>query len=478
MQKVACLVGAFGLVAAVSGGVVAGPQKETFIDKVILAYGGERLTGLNSLVLEDRYKSVTVDGGPVPGEADISRLNSTLTVDFLGGRKAVKNWRMSKAGNRLGKIMFDGKQGWSVNFLRGSYVERDDLTGKNVGAGMMRLLDTTMVRELNMQRTNSTLGDQQDINGKAHAVIEVKPEGAAAYSLFIDLETHMVTKLRRGRATYYYADHRLKDGIRYAADTNYMVDGQPRLMTLSRTISVNQDVEPAFGIPADAKKLKGMMDNSKMSVRQLSEHSYMVGKGFAFSLFVDAGDHFVAAGGLPGTKARLEALNAALGTDKPLRYVVLPEHQGSHLGGIDEIADLGATFVVHQSHVEALKDKLSKSLAEDRIFAVDKGSDFAESQVQLFDIPTIQSAHYLLMYVPEAKLVFSVDEFGTNLRDSVPSADKRMVSFRKALAALPVEISRIVHIHGRQVLTVEQLVEVTSGYRDAVCPEGEAICAD
>lgn len=39
-------------------------------------------------------------------------------------------------------------------------------------------------------------------------------------------------------------------------------------------------------------------------------------------------------------------------------------------------------------------------------------------------------------------------------------------------------VSRIVHIHGRQVLTTEQLNEVTDGYRDASCPEGESICAD
>jgi glyoxylase-like metal-dependent hydrolase (beta-lactamase superfamily II) len=241
---------------------------------------------------------------------------------------------------------------------------------------------------------------------------------------------------------------------------------------------VNPNVEEAFVIPEGAKKLPGMMDNSEMSVTKLSDNSYMVGKGFAFSLFVDAGDHFVAVGGLSGTKARLEALNAELGADKPLRYVVLPEHHRSHLSGVNEMADMGVTFVVHKSHVDALKEKLSKPLAFERILAVDAHHELASGRAKVFDISTIQSAHYLLTYVPEAHLVFVVDEFGTNLVDSVPSADKRMISFRKALEGLKIDVSRIVHIHGRQPLTTTQLVEVTDGYMDQPCPEGESICAD
>lgn len=477
MANMANLAGALGLAAVISGAVSAGPKEDELIDKIIQAYGGEKLIALESLVLEDRYKSITGDGGTVPGEAVVSRLHSTLSVDFKSGRKAVKNWAVNKNGNRLGQIMFDGEQGWSINFLRGSHVERDDLTGSTVGAGMMRLLDTTVVLDLHKKRSDSEWGGTVDYNGAPHDVITVGT-GRSQYKAFVNSKTHLLTKMQRGRADYFYSGHLVNDGITYASDTNFLAGGQPRLLTLSRQIHVNPDVRSAFDFPAGSKKLKGMIDTAKMSVTRVAADSYLVGRGRAFSLFVDAGNHFVVTGGLPGTKARLEALNKELGTDKPIGYAILPEHHQSHLRGIDELAELGAAFVVHESHVNALKDKLSVPIAQDRIVAVGTEDTLADGKLRLFDITTIQSDHYLLTYVPEAELVFAVDDFGTNLLDSVPSADRRMISFRSALEKLPVKVSRIAYIHGNQPLTIEQLVKVTDAYEEGVCPEGEPICAE
>jgi hypothetical protein len=466
-----CLLGVTSLASA-------GEKEDRLVDKVVAAYGGDALIGMNSLIVRDRYKTISAEGGVRPGLDAVSRLHSKLTVDFAGGRKAVKNWAVRNTGKRLGQIMFDGHKGWSINFLRGSHVERPDLNGNNVGAGMMRLLDTTLARMLYRNRDAAEYLGAQQYQAKAHDRVRVSAGGGADLTLFIEQETGLIARMVRGNSDYRFSEHRTQDGITYASDTNVMREGRPSMVTLSRVLEINPDVSAAFDLPRDTKKLEGMRDTSEMDVVTVTDGVYSVGKGFSASLFVDVGDHFIGVGGLGGIEARLAALQAELGTDKPLRLQVLPEHQPGHNGGVNKIAALGATFIVAESHLQALKSKLTETLADDRFTTVEDTATFGGGKVLVYDIATLQSEHYLLAYVPAAKLVFSVDEFGSNLKNSVPSADKRMISYRQAIEALGLDVEKIAYIHGTGILTMQQLRDVTDGYKEGYCPTGHDICRD
>lgn len=58
------------------------------------------------------------------------------------------------------------------------------------------------------------------------------------------------------------------------------------------------------------------------------------------------------------------------------------------------------------------------------------------------------------------------------------SVDLRTVSFRNSIEALGINVKKIVHVHGTGVLTMEQLRTVANSYKEGVCPQGHAICAD
>lgn len=462
---------------------LASDDSQKLIDKIVTAYGGETLISLKSLIVHDRYKSITKDGGVKPGMDDVSRLHSTLTVDFEQDRKAVKNWSVQARGKRLGGIMFDGKQGWSINHLRGSHVARPDLNGNNVGAGMMKLLDTTLVRSLLASRETASYDGTTSLFNRAHEKLSFKIRGKSQVTIYVDSSSGLISQMTRPNGLrYVYSEHKKADGITYAADTNQFRSGQTAMMTLSRKIEVNPDISKAFDIPTNTKALEGMQDTSKMVVKALGEGTYLVGMGNRSSLFVDAGDHYVGIGSLGGIKKRLQAViekqkTEKQKTEKPLKYMVIPEHQG-HVGDVKTIAAMGANFVTVENHLPSLKKQFTKPLSDDRFALVDKKMELADGKVQVHDIATVTRDQLLVFYVPSLKLLYSMDEFGTNLLNSVPSADKRTISFRSAIEELGIDVEKFAYVHGTGLLTIEQLRQITDKYVEGYCPTGHTICAD
>jgi CubicO group peptidase (beta-lactamase class C family) len=451
-------------------------KKDILIDKILDAYGGEKLISMQSLVVRDRYKTISKDGGVQPGQASVSRLHSTLTVDFLNEKKAVRNWSVNAAGKRLGQIMFDGKNGWSINYLRGSYVLRPDLNGQNVGAGMMRLLDTVVARQLIEARNSAKIEGEVLFLSRRHYKLSFENTRGRRSLLFIDQNSNLISKLVQSKTTQYvYSEHRKTDGITYANDTNVFSNGSPTTVTLSRQIQVDVNVNDAFSIPAKAKKLEGMQDTSAMQINKLGTNTYVVGQGFSASMFVDAGTYYIGAGGVGGIKERYQALNEFLGIQKPLKYQVLPEHR-VHLEGVNGIADLGATFVTVRSHLGGIKARLQTTLPDDRFLLVEKRQYLANGAVEVHDIQTLLSDQYLLFYVPESKTIFTVHEFGTQLLNSVPSADKNMISLKHEIERLGLDIENITYSDGPGVLSMDDLRRVTDSYQEGYCPVGFDIC--
>ncbi len=273
MQPYYRLIAVICFVISLTATAFAGDRERAIIDKVGTAYGGDSLTSMKSLIVHDRYKTIAADGGVRPGLDAVSRLHSTLTLDFEQGRKSVKNWNVMLRGKRLGQIMYDGNEGWSINYLRGSHVRRPDLNQNNVGAGMMRLLDTTVVRSLLDAKDTANFQGEVRFLGRAHEKLNFKINGTTDVTLYVDTATGLISQMTRPNGTQYiYAEYRKSGNVTYASDTNQFRNGQAVMVTLSRTIEVNPDVTNVFDLPKTTKALDGMQDTSKMVVKQLGEN--------------------------------------------------------------------------------------------------------------------------------------------------------------------------------------------------------------
>ena len=145
---------------------------------------------------------------------------------------------------------------------------------------------------------------------------------------------------------------------------------------------------------------------------------------------------------------------------------------------MNEVVELGAKFVTVKSNMQTIKEALSAEIDDTQFITVDGKRSFADGKVEVFDISTAHAEHYLLYYVPEAKLVFSADHFGTNLEEGLPVAGLNMVTFRAAVEALNLGDVRFVSAHGVRQLSMNDLRTATDAYSPGVCPTGFDICSN
>jgi len=458
-------------------------EKNDVIDSVIQAYGGDKLSALKSLKVHDRYKVFSNDQGPNPDFNSISMLYSTLTVDFRSGKKSVKNWSQSVNGNRLSEILFDGETGWSINHLRGTHVENKRLGANVVGAGMMRMIDTILARRLQKYRDTATLLSHSNSLGNRIYTLSFEDDNKDQYFIDVDASSGLILTMSRSAdrttgSVYEYRKHKKVQGLTFATDLNLLVEGKPSFITTSRSIEVNTVNQRSFAIPNNSVKLKGMSNSPKMLVKKLADKVYLAGKGGSFSIFVDAGDFYVGAGGMSGINDRLVAVNQFLGAEKPIKVQVIPDHHRGHLGAIKELDKMGANMVIASQHRNIIESMRSDKTRTADFKVIDKKLDLVNGLVEVHDIQTAHAEHYLLFYVPSAKLVFSADHFGTNLIEALPGANNTIKTFYSEIERLNIPVERYAGAHSPRVLTHEDLENVLVDYEVKACPPKHDICVD
>ena len=458
-------------------------ENKVLIDRVIRAYGGDKLINLKSLQVTDRYKFFSRDQGPNPDVNSVSLLNSTLTVDFSSDKKSIKNWRQGANGNRLSETLFDGQTGWSINHLRGTYVENKSLTAEVVGAGMMRMVDTVLALRLAKNRHSAEFITHFTLAGKAVTSLSFESANKEKYFVHVETSTGLIIRMSRNSdfktgPLYEFGNHKKIHGLTFAADMNMLVNGEPSFITTSRSFTVNTIYQQAFMLPKDFTQLKGFIDSSKMTVNKLAEKVYLVGEGTRFSIFVDAGEYYIGGGGLGDITKRLVAINESLGVDKPIKVQVIPDHHRGHLGAVKELEEMGSRLVVAEQHRKIIESlKMNKDQDGD-FLVIEKQLELANGLVEVFDINTAHADNYLLFYVPSAKLVFSAHHFGTNLIEALPGANNTIKTFRDEIERLNIDVEKYANLHGPRILSAADLDKVLSGYQVKSCPPEHQICMD
>lgn len=470
-------------VIAISATGLAGEKEDKLIDRVVKTYGGDTLTDARSMTIKDRFKVLAVGQSADPNVMDIGVNHVSLTIDFEDNRKSVTNWTENRAGTFLAQVVHDGSTAHNVDHLLKTKAANGNLPYAAVGGGILRTTDVALVRLLLDARETAVHGGEEIYIGKAHEKLTFKMEGSPDLTIFIDTETGLISKMERqnpqlGTLSYLFGQYKQEDGIVYASDMNFLIAGQPNIISVSRDIDLNADLDGVFSVPGAYADQGGNIDTSEMIVRDLGGGVYYAGQNNGYSIFVDAGDHYVAAGGYPALPERLKAVQELAGNEKPLGKQVVTHHHNDHLGGMPEVAEMGANFVTVADHVDPIQQLLQEELPADRFELVEGQTSFADGKMQVIDISTAHSKQYLLVYIPEAKLVFSADHFSTNLESGLPPANNNMATFRQAVEALDIDVQYFLGAHGSRMLTMDDLRNATDGYKVAGCPAGFDICAD
>ena len=109
---------------------------------------------------------------------------------------------------------------------------------------------------------------------------------------------------------------------------------------------------------------------------------------------------------------------------------------------------------------------------------VNKRLTFGEGRdrVEIYDVATIHSAHFLVTYVPSQKLVFIADHLGSPYETGEPTASLNTTTMYAALLGLDLDIRKIAVAHGARVFTMKEMQASVEAYTPLVCMAGRSIC--
>ena len=468
-----------------SGGAHAGVKEDALIDQMIAAYGGDALLGLKTLRINDRYKGFRFGQSATPDEIDLSHYNAQVTVDFENRRKALQWVRGSHPNISLQHQIFDGDGGYYIDHAAKTLSQNDSITYARADRRVSFLLDTVLAKMIADERAEAVYQGDETYRGDLHDKISFQADGFPEMTLYIDSETGRISKMQRAHwvagqyFNYQFSGYRQQDGITYAGTTYVTRGGQPFEVLTARSVKMNPDVTAAFTLPIGYGEEDPTIDFSKMTVKKLADGIYLAGKNWGFSIFVDAGDYFIAAGGYEGLAERFGAVKAFAGTDKPLKYQLVSHHHIDHLGGMKEAAELGASFVTVADHVASIRESAGIGIADDRFIIVDGTARVADGKAIVMDFPTGHTSHMLVSYFPDAKITFSADTFFSRQEAGSPSGYEALNRFKKMFADHKLDVRHFAAAHSGRVLTPADLdAAIKNIPKDAVCPADWAFCME
>lgn len=478
---------ALTLVFVVAGVFVGGhayaeqDQSAAIVDNVIKAYGGKTLTDAKSITIIDHEKRILPGQNEQPNIPDFFRWHSQLTIDFAGQRKSMLQWRVSRAGKDLERFVYDGKTGRVYDIPNQKYTSDDWYSYRTIGRSVSNASDTMLAKKLPEQSVS--YDGKANFRGKAHHKLIVKSGKNSSYTLFVHPQTWHIGKMektsRRGTIySYVFANHQRADGVTFAADMNMYAGSQPQSISLHRDIELNPSLENLFEAPAGFKPWGEELPYTRdIGVIKVADNAYQVGKGRSYALFVDAGEHYVVAGGVSGLKSYHEALNKHVSQNKPVNYYIVTHSHDDNLGILNDAVELGAKIVTVEEHLYKVRARISIPLGNDAFHLVDNKSTL-DGVVDIHDIATAHSQNYLLVYLPQSKVIFAEDHYETQLKSAPPRVHEDMVTFRQVVEGLNLKVDKLVDGHSRRQLTMDELKSATDNYKPVTCPVGFSICKD
>ena len=475
-----------------SSELVAGEKENGIINKAIEAYGDDKLIQLQSLKFTDNIKhfSIGQSGHSAQGPM-IMQLNNNeieISLDLTNKRKVFKRattrlvWGHGTDMPTAAHQLFIGGKGYVVDHGLQQYRLVKGINYDNADVGFSQLLDPLIIRQLATDRDNSQWKDTAYIQGQAHDVLTVNAGTKQEYTVYLNQKNGYLTRMlkKRGQQTrsYDFMDHQQTQGITWAKQMFVSTAEQAIYHTDSRKLSFNSVKDDQFDIPSGYKPQtkKQFFDVSQLTIRQLAKDVYFVGQGWGYTLFIDAGDHYISAGAWgqennsQAWQQGLNLLRKTTGNNKPVTQHLVSHHHNDHMSGLSNIVKRGANLIIHPTDISAVNKHLQQPLADNRFVPITETSYLADGKIMLFDVPNGHASHNLVIYLPQYKLLFTEDMFGSGYQvefgspNGWPSVDtyQRLDSLTNKINKLGLEVEQYVSSHHGRILSQVEIDKAQS----------------
>jgi glyoxylase-like metal-dependent hydrolase (beta-lactamase superfamily II) len=439
-------------------------KTQAVIAGVIEAYGGaEKLNEFKTLRVEADTVNYAVNQSRKPG-APWDRNEATL-MNAIDLENSVFVSRNSGTGAgfefETGQIIA-GDNSYQLNYRAQTAAPIAEPDFDTTSGPFIRVTPILLAKQLQARGNTSHWLGEADVDGRPHDVITLVMRVGPALSLYVDQETHLLTRSERllppfGMVEYAFDDYYEVEGFPMNKRFQLFVNGDPNLDWSYKSIDVNQGVDGLTSVPASMARIDAVTPDP-LSINEFSDGVFLVGGTGTYAMFVEMDDHVVAIGGTAGIPDRIAELRKKVG-DKPIRYGVISHHHGDHVLGVPAYAAEDAKIVTVAAHESTLRAAAGEDAAPE--FVLVEGSMVlgdGDRRIEIHDVgPTPHTEHLLVAYLPEQGIVFEADHIAVPQTGPLPPAISNTKALDKAMSDRGMRVSTIVGAHSPRVLSIDDM---------------------
>jgi glyoxylase-like metal-dependent hydrolase (beta-lactamase superfamily II) len=448
------------------------------IDAAIEAHGGaENISNLKTLVRKSDFTNIATGQSRKPGPPyDRNQTWSFNAIDLDNDVFIARN--KGEGGGYVFKqsTVINGEDSWQLNYRAGTAAPIAEPDFNTQSGPFVRVTPVLLMRQLQSRRTTSNWLGEVDLDGRMHDVITLVMEVGPALALYIDQESHMLTRMERvlppfGQVEYRFLDYTMIDGIAFNQKFQLFVNGDDNLIIDIKDTQVNVPLDEYLQVPSDLEKVAAITP-AEFGSQEIDEGIFLIGGNGTYTLFVEMEDHVVAIGGTQTVAASIKEMRKEV-ADKPIKYGVLTHHHSDHVPGAAAYAEEGATIITFEENREVVlnaagDDKANLEFVEDRMTLTD-----GDRKIELYNIgPTPHAENILIAYLPEQGIIFEADHFPQPANGVIPPAVPATAVFAKRLDELNLEYTKLVGAHSPRIASPED-VKKAIGHKGASTVGGQ-----
>lgn len=473
------LLAAALLAANFSNSSYASIDSETLSELVTKRYGGDKLVQLNQLWLRDRYIRIDKEQSFYPGIEEAKNNDAELLIDFQQQKMALRYQGEHDQQAIYQHQLLNEKGAYSLddNTKEFSVIKRGF---SNIAGGLPYRMDIFWAKLISLYPDKLSNIQEQSFYAKDGYQANFAAAGFSGLTFNISLAGDIVSLTVDGRKQQFQFDHhQITHGLRFAEQLQVAAGGNIRNISVKRELLAAKVPDEVFELPASYKAAKAVAQvmPQELQIQKLAEGVYHVGKSVGFSLFVEVGDSFYGVGGYQGLGERFKALQAKLKSDKPLAYQIVSHHHYDHLGGMQEAADLGATFIGSAKALEVVDSLLSSKLPKSRYQSFVEKKSIAEGKLLLAEFENPHVANHIVILLPKDNILFAEDLYFSLEASGVPEAEARHFSLANWLKDKGAIIDSFAAGHSVRILSAEEFSSsLSQAKKSLICPELWKIC--
>lgn len=423
------------------------------IDAALEAHGGaETLSNLQSLVQKSEMNTFRTGQSRKPGPPyDKGTLSSLSAIDIE--KKRFYNRNKGEGGGYVFSqgTVINGDDSWQLDFRAGIAAPLVEPDYDTQSGPFIRITPALLMKQLQARRGQSNWLGETEVDGRKHDVVTLVMAVGPALALYIDQESHMLTRMERvlppfGQVEYRFLDYQNIDGMPFNMKFRLLVNGESNLDIDNVNTLVNASLDEYMAVPEELEKVDAI-EPDELSVNEIADGVFLAGGNATYSLFVEMPDYLVAVGGTQIVAEALKALRKK-GLEKPVKYGVITHHHSDHVPGAAAYVSEGAIVIAPAAHEAVVREAAGDNSARFEFISDRMTIGSGARTVELYNIgPTPHAEHILMAYVPDAGVIFEADHFPLPQNGTIPPAVPAVKAFAAALEKLDLDYSIIAGTH-------------------------------